>query len=143
MNRSLLRAASALTALLLAAHCASATRVETVKVPSNEEWSAATTHPLAPGTACTREVEPAGQWTSGSWTGGADGDVPQWGDYPLPGAKACSLIGRLGPDGEPFFIGTRYEGVADRGGVLEFAMNDVPGTRWDNRGELTVVVTAH
>jgi hypothetical protein len=141
MSRTGLPTALAVAALLLLAHCTNTILVETVTVPSNLEWSAATSHALTPGTAFTIEVDQSQKWTSGSWTGTADGDIPQWGDYSLPGAKAYSLIGRIGSDGEPFFIGTRYEGVAAAGGALELAMNDVPGTYWDNRGKLTVVVT--
>ena len=136
----------AVAALVLTAHCTTShstktVLVETVNVPSHREWSAATTQTLTAGTAFTIEVDSAQHWTSGSWTGTADGDSPQWGDYTLPGATAYSLIGRIGSDGEPFFVGTRYEGVAASAGVLEFAMNDVPGNFRDNRGDLAVVVT--
>ncbi len=127
--------------LVLTAPCTKTLLVETVNVPSHAEWSAATTAVLTPGAAFSIEVDSTQHWTSGSWTGTADGDIPQWGDYTLPGATAYSLIGRIGSDGEPFFIGTRYEGVAASNGVLELAMNDVPGEYRDNRGDLTVVVT--
>ncbi len=129
------------TALVLMAHCTQTAVTETVNVPSYEEWSAATTAVLTPGTAFSIEVDSTQRWTSGSWTGTAAGDRPQWGGYALPGATAYSLIGRIGSDGKPFFVGTRYEGVATSDGALEFAMNDVPGEYWDNRGDLTVVVT--
>ena len=134
-------AALAVAALLLTAHCTKSDVTETVVVKSQEEWSTATTLVLTPGTAFTIEVDPAQRWTSGTWTGTADGDMPQGGDYTLPGATAYSLIGRIGNDGEPFFVGTSYEGVAGSDGALELGMNDVPGEFRDNRGDLTVVVT--
>jgi len=131
----------AAAALLLTAHCTKSDVTESVTVPSRGEWSAVTTLVLTPGTAFTVEVDPTQRWTSGAWTGTADGDRPQGGDYALPGAAAYSLIGRIGSDGEPFFVGTGYEGVAASDGVLHLAMNDVPGEYGDNRGDLTVVVS--
>ena len=78
----------AAAALLLTAHCTESGVTETVTVPSQGEWSAATTLVLTPGTAFTVEVDPVQRWTSGAWTGTADGDTPQGGDYALPGATA-------------------------------------------------------
>lgn len=112
-----------------------------ITVPSRADWSAGPAVVLEPGTTFTIDVDTAERWSSGSWSGTADGDTPQWGGYALPGARAYSLIGRFGPDGSPFFIGSRYEGTAPANGALMLAMNDVPGSYWDNRGELTVVVT--
>ncbi|PIQ83672.1 MAG: hypothetical protein COV75_06105, partial [Candidatus Omnitrophica bacterium CG11_big_fil_rev_8_21_14_0_20_63_9] len=59
-------------------------------------------------------------------------------DGPFP---AFGLIGRLGADGPPFFLGARSEFVADRAGTLWLGLNDDDVS--DNRGHFDVTVRVH
>ena len=45
--------------------------------------------------------------------------------YLLPGASVGALVGRLG-SGPAFAVGSRFDAIADRDGVLYLAMNDNP-----------------
>lgn len=59
---------------------------------------------------------------------------------PLPSgaagpAPAFGLIGKVGADGAPFYVGRRFDGAADRAGRLWLGIND--GDRAGNRGAFT------
>ena len=114
---------------------------EQVVVPATAPWSASvTTFTVEEGDRVLIHAE--GEWRSGSWTGGADGDIPsgpQGGGYIMPDAYAYSLIGRI-DDGEPFYIGSAYRGYAESSGTLYLGMNDVPGIYGDNSGVVSVKV---
>lgn len=58
---------------------------------------------------------------------GADGvyNLTAGEDYLLPGANVGMLIARVG-DGQPFAVGSRYDFISDRNGVLHLAMNENP-----------------
>ena len=43
------------------------------------------------------------------------------------------LIGRIGKDGAPFFVGSRFQGVAPQDGMLWLGINDPTPQR--NRGD--------
>ncbi len=62
--------------------------------------------------------------------------LPAGNDGPWPG---FGLIGRIGPDGEPFYVGKRYDGEASRAGRLWLGIND-PYLR-DNRGTFHAHIT--
>ena len=68
-----------------------------------------------------------------------------FGAYKNPGAvipeeNFASLIGRYGDEGEPFFVGSNYEGSGGSGRLF-LQMNDVEGFFSDNVGELTVNIS--
>lgn len=56
----------------------------------------------------------------------------------LPGANYGALIGRIGPNGPPFLIGSRHQSIASMDGPLLVAMNDVPNQFADNVGQMTI-----
>ena len=59
---------------------------------------------------------------------GADGlyNLPAESGYLLPGANVGALIARIGDDGPIFAVGSRYDFIADRAGILHLAMNENP-----------------
>ncbi len=61
--------------------------------------------------------------------------LPTMGDGPAP---AFCLIGKIGKDGEPFYLGARYEGIPQRSGRLWLGVNDDHPD--DNRGRFLVAV---
>lgn len=58
----------------------------------------------------------------------------------IPDANFASLIGRIGSDGTPFFVGSNFDQMATNSGKLFLQMNDVEGLFGDNVGELNVTV---
>ncbi len=61
--------------------------------------------------------------------------LPAMADGPFP---AFCLIGKVGEDGTPFYVGARYDGTADRAGRLWLGINDDDPA--DNRGRFRVTV---
>jgi hypothetical protein len=59
--------------------------------------------------------------------------------YPLPGVPGGALIGRVGEDGQPFYVGAKSWGVADRAGRLYLCIDD--DRLGDNSGKLSVDIT--
>ncbi len=59
----------------------------------------------------------------------------------MDNAPFGALIGRIGQDGEPFLIGSKYELVSEQGGVLYVAVNDGEGTYDDNAGGFLIFFT--
>jgi hypothetical protein len=60
-------------------------------------------------------------------------------ECPVQGVGYGALIGKLGEDGKPFFVGTKFELVATKDGLLYFTVND-----WmcdDNSGAFDLQVT--
>jgi hypothetical protein len=86
-------------------------------------------------------ISASGSWTTGAWTGGAEGDTncSAAGSYLLLGTNCYSLIGKIDTNA-PFFIGTGTSGTAPSPGVVSLSMNDVPGIFWDNSGSLDVTI---
>jgi hypothetical protein len=71
----------------------------------------------------------------------AEGAEPFWADNnrPVPDAKACALIGRVGNQGKPFRIGfNETPFVAQESGMIQIGIND-PDLR-DNAGQFNVSV---
>ncbi len=67
----------------------------------------------------------------------ADGFV----GYKQPGteletADFGSLIGRIGENGAPFFVGSDFDDPHPAAGRLYLQINDIPGSLDDNSGEL-------
>lgn len=108
-----------------------------VAVPADVAWTSSG-YTLQAGERFS--VSAQGSWTSGTWTGGPDGDPgPAGGCYPAWTANPYSLIARIG-NGTPFAVGSMHCGTAAESGVLQLGMNDCPGILWDNSGQLTVSV---
>lgn len=59
---------------------------------------------------------------------------------PMPDRNAAALIGRIGPNGDPFFVGDSTQGIRVRGaGRLYLGIND--DFLEDNSGSLRVVIS--
>jgi len=90
------------------------------------------------GCSGERCVGPAGTYVWPLWYAASRGrrfPLPTMTEGPFP---AFGLIGKLAPDGEPFSVGARYDGIAPRGGRLWLGLNDdEPG---DNRGRFRVTI---
>jgi hypothetical protein len=56
----------------------------------------------------------------------------------VQGVGYGALIGRLGEDGKPFFVGTNFELVATKDGQLYFTVND--WTCEDNSGTFNLTI---
>ncbi|MGH9132365.1 MAG: TIR domain-containing protein, partial [Ilumatobacteraceae bacterium] len=99
-----------------------------VTVPGDQRWTS-TDVEVAPGDTVTFRAE--GVVVHNLATNdraGPDGDDdPNLQQFNLPGVEGrhSALIGRLGPDGTPFVIGSELTWVADGTGVLELSVNDV------------------
>jgi hypothetical protein len=64
---------------------------------------------------------------------------PDWDRYSvISGAPHIALIGRIGSDGEPFYVGASYTGRADRSGTLYFGVNDRDAA--NNRGSYAATI---
>jgi glucose dehydrogenase len=58
--------------------------------------------------------------------------------YPLPGERGGALIGRLGENGLPFYVGQYTIQKADQPGMLYLRIND--DILSDNKGDVTVEI---
>ncbi|MDP3723003.1 MAG: alkaline phosphatase family protein [Candidatus Omnitrophota bacterium] len=89
------------------------------------------------GTQTDRIVWPPGTylWPS-SYVQRRRFPLPAMADGPFP---AFCLIGKLGDDGPPFYVGARYDGVAERAGRLWLGIND--DHLADNRGAFAVRIS--
>jgi len=59
--------------------------------------------------------------------------------YPVPGVGGGALIGRVGEDGKPFYVGKGVAGRAERQGLLYLRIDD--DRLGDNVGAVTIQVT--
>ena len=59
--------------------------------------------------------------------------------YPLPNVGGGALIGRIGEEGQPFYVGRGRSGQVDRDGLLYLRIDD--DLLGDNVGSLTIEVT--
>jgi alpha-tubulin suppressor-like RCC1 family protein len=91
----------------------------------------------------TWTIDAAGQWKvnkEDSYSTDANG----FDNYTVQGtaletANLGSLIGRIGLNGTPFFVGMHFEQVIEESGTLYLQMNDTPGYGMaDNEGELEI-----
>lgn len=107
-------------------------------VLANADWTP-TGQRIGTGQGC--RLESYGVWGSrpGELVGpGGSGEIAD-DPFPLPGAAASSLIGRIGVDGKAFHVGTGVTISSDATGELFLRMND--HTPDDNRGSVRVVLT--
>ncbi len=86
-------------------------------------------------------VRARGEWvyTPGEWHG-ANGHArfrsPAF--YPLPGVPGGALIGRIGDNGKPFYVGANYGGIVADSGMLYLRIDD--DILSDNEGQLQIDV---
>lgn len=66
---------------------------------------------------------------------------PNVNSYPAPDLNAYSLIGKIGQDGAPFFVGSNYSGVINTEGELYLIVND--DVHSDNTGYFTVITSVY
>ena len=62
---------------------------------------------------------------------------------PVPQANFQTLIGRIGPDGNPFMVGNTLLLDAQSEGNLALRMNDMNEFLGDNSGQMTVAIERH
>jgi len=67
-------------------------------------------------------------------------DRPEWKRYSVVAeAPHIGLIGRIGPNGPPFYVGEKFTGPADRNGTLFLGINDRDAG--NNHGSFSAQVT--
>jgi hypothetical protein len=59
--------------------------------------------------------------------------------YPLPGVRGGALIGRIGEDGQPFYVGRHSTRWVEREGTLYLRIDD--DILSDNEGYVSVEIT--
>jgi len=81
-----------------------------------------------------------GEWSYSPVVGLTDpeGGLPAPAYYPLPYVSGGALIGRVGENGAPFYVGWRATGSAAEAGPLYVRIND--DLLGDNRGELRLEI---
>lgn len=81
------------------------------------------------------------RWGPGRRDGaGGERNSPHNPGRPMPGRNAAALIGKIGANGDPFFIGNSTQGIRVRGrGRLYLGIND--DFLEDNSGQLRVVIS--
>jgi hypothetical protein len=88
------------------------------------------------------EIQAQGRWlyTPGEYHG-PEGHAryPAPSFYPLPGVAGGALIGRIGEEGQPFFVGKSMTWFAERDGLLYLRIDD--DILGDNEGWVAVGVT--
>ena len=137
--------ALALAALLAGAVCSTQAATQSFDVFANANSTAFNSHDATPlDTGVAFNAGDALHITaSGSWNGGACGDVGPtgtncFGDDPVTGINYFSLIGRIG-NGSYFKVGDSFDGVASTSGDLFLAFLDTDS--FNNTGFVTAVVT--
>jgi hypothetical protein len=90
----------------------------------------------------TASIKAEGKWSpwplAGLWSGPEGNEAWQGQVAFIP---ASALMGRLGTDGRPFFVGPAATVTAKDNGRLYLAMNDVFSALWDNTGEMQATIT--
>ncbi len=81
-----------------------------------------------------------GEWAYSPIVGlhGPAGGLPSVSTYPLPGHRGGALLGRIGENGQPFYVGVRASGIALAPGLLYLRIND--DLLGDNQGDMLVAV---
>ena len=86
-------------------------------------------------------ISATGKWSpwpsAGVWSG-PEGNEAWNGQVAF--IPASALMGRLGTDGKPFFVGPESEITAKQNGRLYLAMNDLFSALWDNAGEMKATI---
>ncbi len=81
-----------------------------------------------------------GEWSYSPVVGltGPEGGLSAPSYYPLPYARGGALIGKVGEDGEPFYVGRRTTSAAVEAGLLYLRIND--DLLGDNQGQLRLEI---
>lgn len=108
-------------------------------VPAFEGWTR-TGIEVRPGTQLWFDARGDIRWGPGRKHGPAgEGGSPRNAGRPMPSRNAAALIGRIGENGDPFFIGADAGPIQVRaGGVLFLGVND--DYLQDNSGAFRVIV---
>jgi hypothetical protein len=90
----------------------------------------------------TLRIEASGTIDHGGPKCGPDGNpsITPNGDAAIQNARWGALIGKIG-SGDPFIIGSSYQGIAPNSGSLNFLINDTPGYYSDNYGHFQLRMT--
>lgn len=82
----------------------------------------------------------AGQWSYSPEVGlnGPEGGLWAPGYYPLPEAPGGALLGRVGENGQFFYVGCKLDYIAPAPGLLYLGIND--DALGDNVGDLTLKI---
>ncbi len=59
----------------------------------------------------------------------------------VPDANLGALIGKIGENGTPFLVGSKYDATANADGPLFLAINDLPGGYANNTGRMPASIT--
>ena len=86
------------------------------------------------------QIRASGQWqySPAVKPHGPEGGWIAPGYYPVPGALGGALLGRIGENGAPFFVGRRATAYAEKAGMLFFRIND--DLLGDNQGKLEITL---
>jgi hypothetical protein len=121
------------------AGCGRTSGTAEITVPATQTWTD-TNISLAKGQQLT--INATGEVVAGTdlrCGPGGFADKPQWKAYSvLAEAPHIALIGKIGEDGAPFLVGTRYQGTAARKGRLFLGVNDKDAANNDGRYIATV-----
>lgn len=81
-------------------------------------------------------------YDSSSDTCGPDGLSSSKGSPPLPNENGASLIGKIGSNGNPFYVGSSYSGTVSSPGILYLSINDQNNeyTWGDNTGSFQATI---
>ncbi|MES1199709.1 MAG: LecA/PA-IL family lectin [Pseudomonadota bacterium] len=122
-----------------------------VVVPATQEWAPTRVTVQAGGRLQINATD--GRWTTvrqsvtavarvATPTATADGFPERTSPQSLvPTANIAALIGKIGPNGTPFAVGSKYDGTAPADGELLLAINDQAGAFADNSGRVAVAIT--
>src|SRR5262249_25154041 len=111
-------------------------------VPATKQWTQ-TTNVVQRGDHL--QISASGEWSTGpAAASGPTGPAGYAGRTSrsalLPTAPLGALIGKIGPNGQPFLIGARYDGQAGEAGPLFLTINDDLQGYGDNQGRMSVSV---
>ena len=100
---------------------------------------------VAVETGRTYDVRAEGRWSMGPTCGVSDANGVGHnrlfcaGSEPVPGHPTATLIGRIGPSGTPFVVGSRHTLRPGRSGHLQMGVN-ANAMFFDNTGSMTVSI---
>jgi hypothetical protein len=136
---SILAIVAVIVGAVLLSRCGDGDDVREVTVPGSEQWTSTDMEIVAGDTITFRAEGVVIHNTATGDTAGPDGDDdPDVQQFNVIDGRHSALIGRLGPDGTPFIVGSELTWVATGSGVLELGVNDVDVT--SNAGSFDVTL---